>query len=65
LTIAPDDEAVRAPPLRARRILETLEGHQLEYVVIGGVAAVIWGSPRNTEDIDILRELQERRRRRE
>jgi hypothetical protein len=33
--------------------------------VIGGVAAVIWGSPRNTEDIDILRELQERRRRRE
>jgi len=53
LTIAPGDEPVRAPPLRARRILETLEAHQLEYVVIGGVAAVIWGSPRNTEDIDI------------
>jgi len=53
LTIAPCDEPVRAPPLRARKILETLEAHQLEYVVIGGVAAVIWGSPRNTEDIDI------------
>jgi hypothetical protein len=25
----------------------------VEYVVIGGVAATIWGSPRNTEDLDI------------
>ncbi len=34
-------------------MLEAFEGHELEYVVIGGVAAVIWGSPRNTDDLDI------------
>jgi hypothetical protein len=53
LTIAPAEEPPRAPALRARRILETLAGHRLDYVVIGGVAAAIWGSPRNTEDLDI------------
>lgn len=53
MTIAPPEEPRRAPPLRARRILETFAGHRIDYVVIGGVAATIWGSPRNTEDIDI------------
>ena len=52
-TIAPAEQPPRAPPLRARKILEAFAAHELDYVVIGGVAATIWGSPRNTEDLDI------------
>jgi hypothetical protein len=37
-----------------RRILETLERHGVEYVVAGGVAAVLQGAPVTTFDIDAL-----------
>ncbi len=43
----------RPPLLRARTILETLAHHEVEYVLIGGVAERLWGSPRATDDIDI------------
>jgi hypothetical protein len=37
-----------------RRILELLERHGVEYVVVGGVAAVLQGAPVTTFDIDAL-----------
>jgi hypothetical protein len=30
-----------------------LERHDVAYVVIGGIGARIWGSPKNTDDLDI------------
>ena len=41
------------PRLRPRALLELLEKHKVDYVVIGGVGANIWGSPRGTLDLDI------------
>lgn len=37
-----------------RRILELLERHGVEHVVVGGVAAVLQGAPVTTFDIDAL-----------
>jgi hypothetical protein len=37
-----------------RRILELLEQHGVQYVVVGGVAAVLQGAPVTTFDIDAL-----------
>jgi hypothetical protein len=37
-----------------RHILETLEAHGVDYVVVGGVAAVLQGAPVTTFDIDTL-----------
>ena len=37
-----------------RRILELFEAHGVEYVVVGGVAAVLQGAPVTTFDIDTL-----------
>jgi hypothetical protein len=37
-----------------RRILEILEQHRVEYVVVGGVAAVLQGAPVTTFDLDAL-----------
>jgi precorrin-2 methylase len=39
------------------RILELLEQHGVEYVVVGGVAAVLQGAPVTTFDIDALVEV--------
>lgn len=39
--------------LDAEHIIEVLNRHLVDYVVIGGFAAVLHGSPRTTEDIDI------------
>lgn len=36
------------------RILELLEAHGVEYIVVGGVAAVLRGAPVTTFDIDTL-----------
>jgi hypothetical protein len=46
-------EPPRAPRLRPEALLEVLAEHKVEYVVIGGVGANIWGSPRGTLDLDI------------
>jgi len=37
-----------------RRIIELLERHGVEYVVVGGVAAVLHGAPVTTFDFDAL-----------
>ena len=39
--------------LNLARLLEVLERHKVEYVLIGGLAAVYHGSPFPTEDADI------------
>jgi hypothetical protein len=42
-----------APELQLGRLLEVLDRHRVAYVMIGGMAAVIHGSPFPTEDVDI------------
>ncbi len=37
-----------------REILDVLNQHQVEYIVVGGVAAVIHGTPTTTFDLDTL-----------
>ena len=37
-----------------REILELLNNHEVEYIVVGGVAAVIQGAPITTFDLDAL-----------
>jgi hypothetical protein len=43
----------RPPVLRPQAILRVLERHRVAYLVIGGIGARLWGSPRNTDDLDI------------
>jgi hypothetical protein len=42
-----------ADRLRARELLATLVEHRVEFVLIGGLAAVLHGSPAMTNDADI------------
>jgi hypothetical protein len=37
-----------------RKIIETLNRHQVEYITIGGFAATLYGCPEQTFDLDIL-----------
>lgn len=39
---------------RSKALFISLEKHQVKYVVIGGVAAILHGVPRMTGDIDLL-----------
>jgi len=39
---------------RLRDVFASLQNHQVKYVVIGGIAAVLHGVPRATFDLDIL-----------
>lgn len=41
------------PALRAREMLAALERAEVVYLLIGGVAERLWGSPRLTDDLDI------------
>jgi hypothetical protein len=47
---------VNAPPLRASQLLALLAAHEVRYVIIGGVAAIVHGASRATFDIDIVPE---------
>lgn len=42
-----------ASEFRPEEILRTLESHAVEYVLVGGLAATLWGSPHVTFDVDI------------
>ena len=42
-----------------REILEVLNHHQVEFIVVGGVAAVIHGAPTTTFDLDTLVRLDQ------
>jgi hypothetical protein len=39
--------------LDVERLLGCLTGDGVDYVVVGGIAAVLWGSSRNTFDLDV------------
>lgn len=41
-------------PTRIRSIFETLVRHQVQFLVVGGVAAVLRGAPVSTFDVDIV-----------
>ena len=41
-----------AVPYRPDKLLEVLERHGVQYVVIGGLAAELRGSPYATRDVD-------------
>jgi hypothetical protein len=41
------------PSFDAPKIVEILERHRVDYVLVGGFAAVLYGARRPTEDIDI------------
>src|SRR5947209_1892462 len=43
----------RPPPLRADQILQRLVAHGVDFVIIGGIAAVLHGSAQNTFDLDV------------
>jgi predicted nucleotidyltransferase len=43
----------RPPDLRADEILQRLTARGVDFVVVGGIAAVLHGSARNTFDLDI------------
>jgi hypothetical protein len=50
---APGASVTDRPPLSADQILHRLVGRGVDFVVIGGIAAVLQGSARNTFDLDI------------
>jgi hypothetical protein len=44
----------RTTPLDARRIFEALAGHDVEYVLIGGLAVQAHGHTRTTQGVDLV-----------
>lgn len=43
-----------AAELRFDEVLRTLVRHEVDFIVVGGVAAILQGSPLTTEDVDIV-----------
>lgn len=41
------------PPFEPEPILRVLQEHEVDYVLIGGMAAIFHGSPVLTQDVDI------------
>ncbi|MFL5451211.1 MAG: hypothetical protein ACJ78V_04825 [Myxococcales bacterium] len=39
---------------RFRKIVELLSSHEIEFIVVGGLAAIVHGSPRLTQDVDVV-----------
>ena len=39
------------------RLVEVLESVGIEYAIVGGLAAIAWGVPRFTQDVDLVAEL--------
>lgn len=48
-----------AAPIRFLDILRTLCGHEVDFVVVGGVAAILEGAPVATFDLDIVHRRSE------
>jgi Nucleotidyl transferase of unknown function (DUF2204) len=44
---------------RLQGVFESLQRHNVKYVVIGGIASILYGVPRATFDLDILIEATE------
>ena len=51
-SVATVEEA--GPPLDVRRVLEVLNGHGVDYLIVGGLAARLYGAERLTKDIDLV-----------
>lgn len=49
---------------RFRRLLRALDHHRVDYVVVGGVAAILEGAPITTLDLDVVYDLAEENLRR-
>ncbi len=49
----------RTPTFQFRKLLERLVQHDVEFVIVGGLAGVLHGSPINTQDLDIVYEISE------
>lgn len=45
---------MRGPAPRFRDVLDVLTHHQVDFIVVGGVAAVLCGAPISTVDVDIV-----------
>lgn len=60
------DEAANVPPqqLDADTILRTLLEHDVDFVVIGGLAVAVHGFPRATKDVDVVPAPEPENRRR-
>ena len=39
---------------RLKDVFESFQKHEVKYLVIGGIAAILYGVPRATFDLDIL-----------
>ncbi len=39
------------------RLVEVLESAGIQYAIVGGLAAIAWGVPRSTQDVDLVAEL--------
>lgn len=50
---------VAPPPLDVDRIVATFRRHEVEFVVIGGIAVLAHGHPRATFDLDFMADLQD------
>lgn len=47
----------RRPPLRPRPLLEALVRHRVRFIILGGIAERLLGSPRTTDDFDICPDM--------
>ena len=45
--------------LRFDQVLRVLARHEVEFIVVGGVAAILQGSPLTTEDVDVVYQASE------
>ena len=48
-----EGERSRQSPLRPRPLLEALVRHRVRFIILGGIAERMLGSPRTTDDFDI------------
>jgi hypothetical protein len=44
----------RVPPFQPNELIATLTRHEVDFVVIGGIAAVLHGAPYTTFDLDVV-----------
>ena len=54
MNITPPSPERENPPLDVKRIVSTLDAHGVQYLLIGGLGATLYGAERVTQDIDLL-----------
>lgn len=54
--LTPQHEPSSMPPPRPRALLEALVRHEVRFIILGGIAERLLGSPRLTPDLDICPE---------